>query len=231
MKKAALVLILGGVLFTLNARAQQKPFVFGFRFAPNVGWNKSETKEYNRDGMQPGFSWGFVAEFYLMENYAITTGFDIVYLYTRMSYPHEVQIDNSTSPEGILNRKYKLKYIEIPLILKMRTNEFGKFRFYGQVGLGTSFLLGAKADDEFSYGTEKITEEKVDIYDDVGFIRESLIIGAGTEFMVSGSTVINLGVKFDNGFLNILNDNNPARPGLEPKAINNYLELNLGVVF
>jgi hypothetical protein len=89
--------------------------------------------------------------------------------------------DNSGNT-GTLSRAYSVKSLEIPLTLKMRTNEMNGLRYYGQIGLGTSFRFGAKVEDEFTFiGLPTTTYDKVN-YDDISFLRESLIIGLGAEY-------------------------------------------------
>lgn len=230
MKRYAIILLSLIFLYVNQGYSQEKPFVFGFKVAPNIGWMKPDAKNYEREEMLPGFSWGFVAEFHLMENYTVTSGFNVVYLNANLKYPHR-QLVNNDSTTGTLLRKYKLKYIEVPLILKMRTNKIGRFRFYGEIGIGTGFLLGAKADDEFKYNSSTLKDENIDISNDICFFRESLILGVGTEFIISGSTVVIIGVLFDNNFNNILNGENTVVPDVSNKAIANFLEVHIGLVF
>ena len=230
MKRIIIILLLG-ILFSPFLRAQHKPFKFGFEVAPNIGWFRSDISDYENDGSEVGFSWGFVSEFFLMENYAISTGFKVVYLNGRLAYPHQVKLNDSVNDPGILHRSYKTKYIEVPLVLKMKTNEFGKFRFYGKIGLGTSFLLTAKGTDKFIGETEKISNDEKDIKEEMKTIRESLILGVGGEYNLGGSTALTFGITFDNGFTDVLKDQNSLDPEITHQAINNYIEFNLGVIF
>jgi len=191
---------------------------------------KPDAKGYDSDGLKPGFTWGFIADFFLMENYGIATGFDVVFLNGGINMPHQV-LDGSDVISGTLNRKYKLKYIQIPVTLKLRTKELGKFRIFGQIGLGTNFLIGAKADDEFTPDVGNSVSEEVDIYDDIMFMRESLILGAGVEFLLGGSTNLTAGFVFNNGFMDILKGKNSVDPTINNKANANYLALEIGIVF
>jgi len=231
MKKQLFAFTIIMIISCSAAFSQQKPFVFGFKAGPNMGWLNPDTQGYESTGIQPGFSWGFIADFFLMENYAITTGFDVVFLNGGLEMPHKVTIDTNTYYEGTLDRKYKLKYIQIPVTLKMKTNELGKFKVFGQIGLGTNFLIGAKADDTFTASDYTTSQEDVDIYDDVTFIRESLIIGGGVEFSLGGSTSLMAAILFNNGFIDILNGKNTVDPTLNNKANANYLSFEVGIVF
>lgn len=226
MKRNLIALIIISAL-ALSSYAQQKPFVFGFKAGGNIGWMKPDVKEYDSDGAKGGFSWGFIADFVLMENYSIVTGFDVVFLNGGLSMP-----DSIDGQGGTLVRKYKTKYIQIPLMFKMRTNEMGKLRIYGQIGLGTNFLIGAKADDEFTPdGGNAVSDEDVDIYDEMTFMRESLILGAGVEFNLGSSTNLIAGITYNNGFIDVLNGENNRYSWLNNKAYSNYVSLDIGIVF
>ena len=230
MKKIALILLLLAFLGVSDAYSQQKPFVFGFKAGPTMGWMKPDATGYESDGMKAGFSWGFIADFFLMENYGIATGFDVIFMNGGIKMPQQIVVDEDTV-QGSLNRKYKLKYLQIPITLKMRTKELGKFRIFGQIGLGSSFLLGAEADDEFSYEQGDVSNEDIDIYDDITFMRESLIIGAGAEYSLGGSTNLTAELIFNNGFMNILKGQNSIDPTINNDAKANFLALEIGIVF
>ena len=51
-----------------------------------------------------------------------------------------------------------------------------------------------------------------------------MIIGAGVEYEISGSTVAFGGIEFNNGFVDILDGNSG-------KGFTNYLGLNIGILF
>ena len=233
MKRLIAIIVILLIVALGDIKAQYKPFIFGFEISPNIGWMKPDHADYENNGARMGFSWGFISEFFLMENYAIVTGFDVAYANSRLSYPHTYFNEtDSIDIKGTLERSYHLKYIEIPLVLKMKTREFGKVRFFGKVGLGTSFIIGAKADEKFTAdGNEGYEKEKLDIKDQVRSNRESLILGVGMEYIIEGSTAIFVGINFDNGFTDVLKDQNTTNPEITHQAINNFIELSVGVVF
>lgn len=230
MKKNILIILVFLFISTSIAQAQQKPFVFGFKAGPNFGWMKPDSKGYESMGLKVGFSWGFIADFFLMENYGIATGFDVVFLNggIKMPYQDVVGIDTIT---GSLSREYKLKYIQIPISFKMRTNELGKFKIFGQIGLGTNFLIGAKSKDEFTIDNGTVEPAEEDIYDDIAFMRMALILGAGVEYNLGGSTSLFLGITYNNGFLDVLKGENTVDDNINNKAFANYISLDIGIVF
>ncbi|MDT8393837.1 MAG: porin family protein [Bacteroidales bacterium] len=231
MKKQVFVACLVISFCLSTVYSQQKPFVFGFKAGPNIGWMKPDTKGYQGNGIKAGFSWGFIADFFLMENYAIATGFDVIFLNAGLEIPHEIDMDEILSYEGTLHRDYRLKYIQIPVSLLMRTNQLGKFRFFGRIGFGANFLIGAKADDEFISSAYIEKSDDNDIYTDMTFMRAALILGGGAEFNLGGSTSLMAGLTFNNGFTDILKGKNSRYPNLSNKALANFLSLDIGIVF
>ncbi|MCK9399546.1 MAG: PorT family protein [Bacteroidales bacterium] len=232
MKKLLPVLLI--LILVSQAQAQYKPVLFGMRVGANLGWIKPDVEEYSGEGIVPGFTWGFIGEFYIMENYAILTGFNVNFNGGKMEYPsiRDIKIGGSIVNDTVqLHRKYNLKYIEIPLCLKMQTALSDKIIAFGKIGLGTSFLLSAKGTDDFIYDGSEKSESKHNIDDDIALMRESLIVGGGIELKIKGSTTLIIDITYDNAFNNMFNGDNTHLPGTEPKAIHNFVELGAGILF
>ena len=67
-------------------------------------------------------------------------------------------------------------------------------------------------------------EENEDFKSDVFPINMNMIVGAGIEYEISGSTVAFGGLEFSNGFIDIFK-------GGDQKGITNYLGLSAGILF
>jgi len=230
VRTSILIIVL---LITTTAIAQHKPFQFGFKGAVNLGWFATDAEGYNNEGTDFGGSWGFTADFFLMENYSITSGFDIVYLNSSISFPdHKPHEILTVKVPGISTRSYKNKYVEIPIIFTMKTNEMGKLRYFAQIGFGMGFLISSKAEENFVADDNSMTTtESLNTYDDLRFTRESLIIGAGVEIPIKGSTYLRSGIKFDNAFVNIFKGYNHVYTDVKNNGKNNYIEINVSVFF
>lgn len=222
--KTKIFLISAVLLATLSANAQFKKYTFGLKAAPQVSWMKPNTDGYEGNGAKLAFSWGFVSEFAFSENHCLATGFNVVFNGGNLKFPY--LLDENT---GTLSREYFVKSIELPLTLKMRTNEIGNMRYYGQIGFGTSFRFDAKKADEFSYTNTTTSSDKVN-YDNVSFLRESLIIGLGGQYTIDAGTTFSVGLALNNGFTDMLTGKNPIDSEKE-KATLNFVELNLAVLF
>ncbi|MBK7173379.1 MAG: PorT family protein [Bacteroidales bacterium] len=213
------------VLFaSISANAQFKKYSFGLKAAPQVSWMKPNTDSYEGNGAKMAFSWGFVSEIGFSENHCLATGFNVVFNGGNLKFPSILGENN-----GTMSRSYYVKSIELPLTLKMRTNSIGNMKYYGQIGFGTSFRFGAKKTDEFTYNNSTITEEKEN-YDNISFLRESLIIGLGGEYTLDAGTTFSVGLALNNGFTDMLSGKNPINSEKE-KATLNFVELSVAVLF
>lgn len=222
MKKALLFLPLLILTSFLQAQDFDK-YNIGVKVSPNLGWIKPDTKYLESTGTLFRFGFGLITDIHFTENYAIGTGLNISQCGGRAEY-FRLTIEND-SVVSLMNRTYKLQYAEIPLTLKMKTNEIGYITYWGQFGLGLGVNIRAHADEEIDYlkhrpgdpsslddpwenydKTSRVTEDE-DIKDDITLFRASLIVAAGIEYNISGQTSLLLGVTFNNGFSDALKNN------------------------
>lgn len=230
MKKITLLSF--SILFSLMSMAQSS-FQLGFRGTPNISWLKPDSKNVDADGSILGFNYGVIADFNISERYSFSTGVESVTTGGKLNMK-----DISTKAE------YKVKYVEVPLSLKLKTNQIGYITYYGQFGVGVGINYDSEA--EFSILGSKVTDERYS--DKISIFRGSIIMGLGAEYNISGNTSIVLGLTFNNGVTNLFNkdgkdfmkdankDENGIKidPTLDPdelKAISNYLGLNIGIIF
>ncbi|MCF8331823.1 MAG: PorT family protein [Bacteroidales bacterium] len=211
----------------INAQEDLKPFRFGLHASPSISWIKPDVQEYESDGSKIGFSYGVIADFNLSENYAVSTGIDISYFGGKASYEDKLDPYGFESTEtGNIKSTYNLQYLQIPVMIKMSTNEIGYFTYFANVGLGTAIRLKASGEDVYNETT--ITRE--DLSDDVAFFRESLIIGLGTEYSIAENVSLIGALNFNNGFTTTIKRKNHDLDK-NGNAIANYIELKLGIIF
>jgi hypothetical protein len=224
--KTKLFLLTLLTIIAFSANAQFKKYTFGLKAAPQIAWMKPNLDTYSGNGAKLGFSWGFISEFNFSENHCIATGFNVVFNGGNLKFP---TIDTVGGNTGSMSRSYYIKSIEVPLTLKMRTNAIGNFKYYGQIGFGTSFRFNAKSKDEFSYNNVTAISDKSN-YDKISFLRESLIVGLGAEYTMKSGPTFSAGLAINNGFTDMLSDTNKLTSKKE-KATLNFLELNIAVLF
>jgi hypothetical protein len=237
MKRILLLGLLTGFL-GMNLFSQvDRPFHFGLHFSPLIGWMKPDALGYTSEGSLLNINYGFSTEFRIATNYTFATGLDIMTTGGKLRYPHQMRINETDDLplEGVLLRRYKTQYLQLPLSIRMRTNEIGYLTFYGQFGFTTGFNLSAKANDEFDYAGSttggKIKSDDVDIQKEVSFFRAGMLIGIGAEYSLGGSTALSAGFAFNNGFTDVLKGKNSIDTQKEENAISNLIEVSLGIIF
>jgi len=219
----------------------QKSFQLGLQLSPNISWINPDSDGLESEGSKIGFSYGLIGDFNISDNYAFSTGITLLSAGGKISYPDRQEISGIGNQAGRTTADVRLKYIQIPLTLKLKTNEIGYMKYYGQFGFGAAFNYDATADKEFKYLSTTTSEDEADYGSEINLFRASLIVGLGAEYNLSGNTSLIFGLSFDNGFLNILNkdiyqadDNGNADNNERSEkfiAINNSLIFNFGVLF
>jgi hypothetical protein len=268
-KAKVLTLIVFGLLF-INLSAQEgdfkndpnaklpdedRKFRFGLQFSPNISWLKANTAGYESNGTKVGFSYGLSFEYFMSKNYLFSTGLKILNAGGDVKYNDAIGIY-----PAVQNKSYKMKYVEIPLLLKLRTNEIGYLTYFGQFGFNTGINFSSKANTKLisseipagyvstTPGTSSGGVDEDTYYDaDTKFFNLSLVIGAGVEYNISGNTSLMLGITYNNGFVNQLSSKvvqydssgypvydstgNLQYSEKDASANLNYFALNIGIYF
>ena len=205
------------IIFTLLlissfTAADAQKFKFGLTAAPGLAWLKPDTEGLESDGSKIAFSYGIIGDYNFTDNYALSTGIEIAYKGGKI-----INRDTAISTVGEITT-FNLQYIELPLTLKMKTNEIGYITYFGRFGFVPAYNIKAKGEVDVS-GT--ITE--VDLDSEVNDFNVSLLIGAGAQYALSGETALIGSINFENGFLDVLDGSQ--------KAIANVISLKVGVLF
>ena len=257
MKKITLFTLLTLSAIIINAQDFQK-FKIAARFSPGIAWMKPDSKYITNEGNVARFGFGISMDIHFTENYAFGTGFEVTRMGGSLSYMSRDKYDNMDYTM-MRNRDYRLQYAEIPLSLKLRTNEIGYITYWGQFGIVPGVNINSKGDETVDFieeydlvaGAWKTSEkatlnnEDEDIKNDINIFRVGLLIGAGIEYSLSGNTALHAGITYNNGFTDILDgellvtdesnivekdsNNNPVKN--EMKAMSNIVQLNIGIKF
>ena len=216
------------ILTTLNLSltAQDKNFHFGLKLVPGVYWIGSTTDGVKPNGAAFGFGYGAVLEFGFTENYSLVTGLDLVS--TGVKAMQQTTIGTLTITAA---SQSDLQYLQIPLFLKMKTKAIGMIKYYGQFGLGSGFALSTKNSSTVTNSANSSSSSSSDSkMGNIFPIRESLLIGLGLEYNISGSTSLVGGITYDNGFTPVYQGkdaNNKDYPSLTSKGIT----FTIGILF
>ena len=209
---------------TSNGSSSGSKLHFGMKVQPALNWFKTDTKGIENNGSEFRFNYGFVTEFRFAERYSFATGIDVTN--RGGSLRQESSDSNSTS---ITDSNWKLRYVELPMSLKLKTNEIGHFTYYLQFGLSPGINIRSVADISTTTqlnggGSQTSSEDGVDYKDETNAFNLSMLIGLGMEYRFSGNTCLLGGLTYSNGFLDAASDNDIT-------LNTNYIGLTIGVLF
>ncbi len=228
MKRILSLILITGLAY--GANAQDKKLRAGLVTGFTINSLKVQTTKIEKAGIGAGFTIGMAGDYNINDNIAISSGiqFDlesfkvnygnpnnpklgnVFYAYTDtdiLTYKDgEVKDANDTTAFELTQRKFRSKYVTIPLFLKFQTNMIGSFRYYGKFGLRTSILAGVRMDDKgynANYDLNNKTFDRIgtseimiDNMKPVGIkkgltpIRMGIGIYGGTEWNFTGNTYL-----------------------------------------
>lgn len=243
MKKLLSLVLIAGVGF--GAYAQDKKFQIGLTLGPTFNWTKIQTTKIERNGIGNGFTIGVGGNYLFNDNVGLASGIqfdlesfklnygsdinsalgDIFYAYSDTEikkYDEDANdgqgtVEDFTDTTAFLltTRKFRAKYVTIPIFLKFQTNMIGQFKYYGKFGLRTSILAGVRMDDTGSDAaydpnngsftrltTSSRTQENmrpVAVKKGLSLIRTGIGIYGGAEWNFTGNTFLYGEVGFNYG--------------------------------
>lgn len=252
---------------------------FGIKGYSSIGWLSPENElSLTRGKLGLGFGWGLNSEFYINKTTSFRTGFSLSTYSAGLNYNDndktssagyfetyyvdkdaEFQIweNDSIIPAGDLyrlnSRKYKLSYLNIPLLLKLKTKEIGFMTYYGEFGGMLGFKTKSSVKDtrvgvyRDSLNSIRIPEHDPTYelnFDDVSQpIRAGLCLGAGAEYNFSGSTALFFQINWNYFMTNMMkkeekdnylrsfdNDENKFE-SVNSKSIPGSFHLTVGILF
>jgi hypothetical protein len=117
---------------------------------------------------------------------------------------------------------YKIQYIDIPLGLKLKTNQIGYIIFFSDLGMDPLVVIGGKAD------IPSLNIESENAVNELKQFNLGYHITAGVEYSLGGTTAIVIGLGFQNNFLDVTKDIND-----QPKDVVSHkiLRFRIGVNF
>ena len=210
MKKAIAAFLVFFALPTLLY--SQGDIRLSVKIDPTVTFNRFESNsdsiiiENLRDDVRLTF--GLAADIGMTESYYFSTGF--LYSIRKVSFGAINEQTGETDEE-----QYSLEYIELPLTLKLFTNDLGvDSKIYFQTGFTLDFLVNWR-------GINK-NDTRIE---DLSFFDSSFLVGAGYDKQLGISTAFFIGLFYQRGLVNIANEDS----GFSLK--NDLLGLDLGLRF
>lgn len=237
-----------------TAAAQDiKPVRLGFVAAPALTWLQADNRELDSKGVRAGFAFGVLVDFTIAqsENYAFSTGL-LMNMQDggKLNYANVQQRSSNSGFEQVDTRvNLNLQYVQVPLTLKLKTNQIGYMSYFGQLGILGGLKLSARENGEYQYEsipTTTVLIERENANDDTQLFNAGMLVGIGTEYNISGNTNLVFGLSYFHGFTNVLRRNvvqtndkgevlfdQDGQPllGSKRRAVLRNISLNIGVIF
>lgn len=189
-------------------------FRFGIHASPNISYISTKA-----DGVETPanvkFGFGLMAIYYFAENYAFSSGINIV------SRGGDLNLPTDTLK---YNGNYSSQFLQIPIQLRMSTREFGYSTFFA--AFGGSIDLKLSEENNF----EPKPTPKADSY--VNFFNAMFVIGAGMEYSLGGNTSLTAGIFYNQSLLNNLSKDPVYELIDEDKVYRfDYVSVQVGILF
>lgn len=199
MKRPLFIIIL--VFFSSILKLHAQEVSMGIRIEPMLSWFNVLSDSFESDGTHLGFNSGLVLQYSFSENYAFVTGLSI------RSNSGKIKFTGTDSL--LLSNKYriyhngdraliKVQYMNIPLGVKLMTNKYGNFDFYGELGMDIQIRLKAMARSD--------SQDNDTGYDARDLVKGAYLgyyLGGGIDWAITEETNLFAGIKFSNGLLNL----------------------------
>ena len=205
-----IILLSAIILFTLTTNAQKVSG--GLSFSPILSWVKTDNQSVETDDKRFSFGYGAFIDYNFTDNFSFSSGININELGGKLKYTDSLMFEYEgkldTLPAGT-RVMYKVRYVEIPISIKGKTNEIGYFTYFMKAGLSPMFRWKASGDIEHSDEVENIN-----IKEEVRLFNLAFHIGAGFEYSLGGNTAIITEILYYNGLADITPD--------DTDKLNNY---------
>lgn len=222
------ILVLNLLAIGLNAQNSSDKFRFGLRVSAQPSWLRSnDIKKIEPSGAVFGSGFGLVMDWKINDVASFSTGIGgdfeggkqkfvdtTFYVVNKddeiIEFPSDTSSYYANSAYMLTERKLKTTAINIPLVLKLSTNEIKNFKYFGQFGLDLGILLKLRSTDQvktimdngvpISYKEEELTD--VNPYQGTIPVRLGLNVGAGAEYRLTGSTSAFATINYVHQFIN-----------------------------
>lgn len=215
------ILLISFLLSLMICMEAQPPIRFSVHLDPQFAWLNSDDNSVKPDGSIFHMQVGLHMDYFFAPNYAFSMGLGINNLGGNLSYADSTDFYSKgeilpVAPnQGV---KLNLQYLDIPLGLKLKSEELGYATFFLQLGFNPMISLNAKATSEDG------TLDKHDIQESVHRFNLGYHAGLGVEYQLGGNTALIGGLRWSAGLTDVT-DNDQAN------VKTNVVSIHLGILF
>jgi Outer membrane protein beta-barrel domain len=206
-----------------------QPFIsLGIHFDPLISWFSTDSYDTRNDGAIPGFNFGISYNKYFSPNYSFSSGINIINAGGRLISRETTSFELKNYNRGIITVQpgepiiYKIRYLSIPLGLKLQTNQIGYSIFFTDFGFDPKIVIGGRAD------IPSLNIKGGNALPELRIFNLSYHIMAGIEYPLGGNNKLVVGIGFDNNLFDITRDNGNQTWDV---VSNKMLSFRTGIIF
>ena len=225
-------LLLFSLVLSATIHSASAQFEIGLKVSPSITSLRAESptdRSFASDGGKFSFGGGLIVDYFFGENYAFSTGLVLAGKGGIITYKEDsggIFSQSTTVP-----RKISTQYLQLPLSMKLFTNEIAPAtRLYFQVGGSLNVPISTRVNDNKFY-TDPATKEETKASNHVFFIDADALAGFGTEYQMAKSTKLFAGVSYHRGLLDIDRYFEKTRGFKDITIKNSSFNLDLGIKF
>jgi hypothetical protein len=237
--KNKLITVFALILISGQVFSQDSKFKLGLRFAPSLAMTRvidveeKDKMAFESNGAGVRFSAGLTGDFYFGKNYSFYTGL----WYTTMRSGVKF---TSTTDKGNFEGEaiYSLQYVQVPVAIKLFTNEIATdTKLYFVIGGTAGIKINEK---DLTWDSNQPNDE---VFSKPGkgtaysFFDAGLLLTAGAEHQLGENTIIFGGLSYNRGLLGVQSDKGPFKSAAGSEASSIYtvshhlLSLEFGLKF
>ena len=237
--KSKLIVFFSFLALSLSAQLSEN-IRFGFKISPHVAWMNTDFKNVQGGASRIGWTVGTVAEWYLNENYVVSTGIGITFgqggtlLHnTGGRLLPEAELSDpiyDTLPSGT-RIGYNIRYFELPFAFRMRTREMGRWRLTFEAPV-VSFGIRMRARGKINAPGLPLTEDE-NINPEINLFNLSYGVSAGGEYTISSDVSLLIALEYRQGFLDVTKDHGVLEDGGFEDSVGTtgFLALKTAILF
>ena len=214
-----------------NFTAYGKRVVVGITVGPSVDWLSAKNEDIQKGGAIMGVRAGIPLDINLTadENYYVSTGIMFNYTGGKHIIPANILPENSIDAMHTITRKYRASYVTLISGIKLKTPSFSNCVIVGNAGLYHSFFLGGNMMDSYIVNKVEMTAKAKN--KNVAFLKESVYVGLGFEYIIKDNLKVNMMVNYTYTFNNFFNKNAIIHTNERMKGNLNGVEILFGFFF
>jgi Outer membrane protein beta-barrel domain len=221
--------LLAALFIGASAASASAQVEIGVKLSPSVTNLRTEApsaRGFVNEKSKLTLGGGLVVDYFFGENYAFSSGLQLVGKGGTISY-----IDPAISPNSRVTRKIGLQYLEVPVTVKLFTNDITTdTKLYFQLGGTLGGAISGKIDGNKRY-TDPGTGKESKALDHVIIPEAAVLLGVGAEYQVGQSTKVFGGFSYHRGLLNIDKYFDNERNFSDVTLKNSEVALDLGLKF